>query len=331
MHALAGASPISAFALVAALAGAVSTPVDAAGDSGPRLEAPAAPQPERGRATDFTSARTLIELRKSYGDDVDLAGYAAVNVIVPGSGMLLDGETSRGLVYAGLGASLLAGALIANAQPRGESFRNNCLILYQNLGFLAAWDGYYRGLGQRSERAAEALGQRPSLKFYILSSFDRESLSSWEWGLPTGVAAALGAADVTADSDARPPGVGSTLGVESLILVQSMLVGAGEELLFRGVVLPELAVRLGSDRKALATQALAFGLAHVTPDATAEENAIHVGFATAFGLYAGWVALDRPHGLRKAIAMHAWWDALVFSADYLRDGRVDPIVVRVRF
>ena len=272
-----------------------------------------------------------FRLRRLSDNDNTLIMQSGLNVIAPGFGLFLEGEEGKGLTYGFLAAGCLAGALSADDTRTGESLRANLLLLYQNLGFLAAWDCYYTML---EATHADGLGDgidRPSLGNYLGASVSPGSVLSWECLLPCGIALGLGyQAYEEEKSETRPPAE-EAAGVALLLSTQSAMIGAGEELFFRGILFPELDARLGSTYLAWVGQALMFGLAHISPDDDGRTNTLHAAAATTFGLYAGWVAWKRHDGLRKAIAAHAWWDLIVLSLDYLADGEAEPLVFSLRF
>lgn len=143
----------------------------------------------------------------------------------------------------------------------------------------------------------EGLGSgigRPGLGHYLTAPFARRPALSWECVLPTSVAFGLGRDGYEQERTPERPGLPRAGAVEVLIAAQTTMIGAGEELYFRGVLFPEMNAWLGSPYLAWFGQALTFGL-------------------------------------RKAIAAHAWWDLRLLSFDYLADGEAPPLVFRLRF
>jgi membrane protease YdiL (CAAX protease family) len=88
-----------------------------------------------------------------------------------------------------------------------------------------------------------------------------------------------------------------------LVLV-AVLAGVGEELLFRGVLLP-FAERWTTPLVALGVTSLLFGLAHTL-------SMLYFLLATLIGVYFGWLAMN--YGLVVAIVAHGLYDlvALVY-------------------
>jgi membrane protease YdiL (CAAX protease family) len=88
-----------------------------------------------------------------------------------------------------------------------------------------------------------------------------------------------------------------------LVLVAA-LAGVGEELLFRGVLLP-FAERWTTPLVALAVTSLLFGLAHTL-------SMLYFLLATLIGAYFGWLAMN--YGLAVAMVAHGLYDlvALVY-------------------
>lgn len=269
----------------------------------------------------------ILGFRAGCGTDPTYIAHAGLNFVFPGAGLLLDGEAAKGFGYGALGATLLGGALLAHLAEGETSLRNNLLLLYQNVTFISMWDGYTTSIRRECPGASRYKVPRPW--HYMASPVSGEGLPSWECLIPTSIAGGIAAAYLSSEDEPGSPDLDHALGAEAVILGQSTLIGTGEELLFRGVLLPELNAWTGNELISITAQALIFAAGHLSPEADGEENTMRAGFTTAFGLYAGWVAVKRPHGLRKAIAMHAWWDALIFSADYLDDGRAEPIILTI--
>lgn len=94
------------------------------------------------------------------------------------------------------------------------------------------------------------------------------------------------------------------------------LAGFGEELLFRGALMP-LAARWTSPLVALALTSLLFGLAHSL-------SRLYFLLATMIGVYFGWLAMD--FGLAVPIVAHAVYD-LVALVYLTRRSRNRPVGV----
>jgi CAAX protease family protein len=90
----------------------------------------------------------------------------------------------------------------------------------------------------------------------------------------------------------------------------AVLAGLGEELLFRGTLLP-LVARWTNPLVALAVTSLLFGLAHAL-------SRLYFLLATLIGVYFGWLAMD--WGLSVAIVAHGLYDlvALVYLSHRTR-------------
>lgn len=285
----------------------------------------AEPAPEPGEVPpDDLSLAALCALRVPHGRNSAFFLAAGGNAVFPGLGYFVNDHSEKGIRVGLVSAGLLGGALLVDARSGETTLRNNLLVLYQNLGFLTAWDVYRQDLAEATYRRTGTRGDRPPLAPYLLSPFDGPSVRSLEWLVPSALVLTAGVVHVADAGEGERP-IGEAAGVEALLFAQSVLIGTGEELMFRGVLQAELQSWTGSRTTALIGQAVAFGAGHIDPEESLEENAARMGFATTFGLYAGWLASSRPDGLRKAIAIHAWWDALVFSADYLADGSTEPL------
>lgn len=104
-------------------------------------------------------------------------------------------------------------------------------------------------------------------------------------------------------------------------------VGIGEEALFRGFfqsILSEALTPVGG----IAFSSLLFGAAHI-PNAfyssSVESQRLYytfgIPFITSFGLYFGWMTY-RNQSLQESVALHSWYDFILFSATALTEASV---------
>lgn len=147
----------------------------------------------------------------------------------------------------------------------------------------------------------------------------RPRLHPWVWVVPIGlVATSVSVVDVTNLSDN-----GSSL-VVSLIIF-SLVVGIGEEFMFRGYVVQTLESMGASPGRVAIAVSVIFGAAHLS-------NAVHSGTAAiAQAMIVTFVGAClyltyRVSGtLIVPIVVHAFWDFAVFSDELGTDAKVDPV------
>lgn len=272
--------------------------------------------------------RKMIELRAGRQDTMEWILAPGLNAIVPGGGHLVRGRTTEAVALLGGSAALVGGALVAHEND-DETLRNNLLVLYQNVGFVSAYEQYVYELSEDARAHGEAPPEGTHWTGLALAPLHGPSLASWEVAVPLVALAGLATWAVLDSEDRDAPPGDEAVGVGALLTGQSAGIGLGEELLFRGLVLPELTAQPGGENRALLAQAAIFGAAHMDPEGDPGDNLAHAAFATTFGLYTGWMSTRRDWGLRKCIALHAWWDTIVFLADYLEDGESEPLYLRM--
>jgi membrane protease YdiL (CAAX protease family) len=130
----------------------------------------------------------------------------------------------------------------------------------------------------------------------------REGLRTraWVWLVPaTVVLAVVGLVD---SGQLGKASVGLTL----TVLLVTLLIATGEELVFRGIVLTFMRVRYGESVAALATT-LAFGVFHLT-------GGLVYALSATVGGYVYYVIRRVSGGIALPIVVHALWDFSVLSA-----------------
>ncbi len=97
----------------------------------------------------------------------------------------------------------------------------------------------------------------------------------------------------------------------------SYVAGVHEEAFFRGFLMPVMMNSLGSEFWSNTTTALIFAAAHL--NRTNLPVAQFIG-----GWYLGNLAQKNEWSLRQSIFVHAWYDVIVGTAEYLYDSKNDP-------
>jgi membrane protease YdiL (CAAX protease family) len=126
------------------------------------------------------------------------------------------------------------------------------------------------------------------------------------------------------------PAPGFVLG-ETYFAALFLPVGVGEEALFRGVLQPGLTESLGP-WGGWALASVIFGGVHVLnfvdKPGGLEDAAVAVPFITAVGAYFGYVSMKSGYTLSRNVALHAWYDFLISTVDFLVDPQHQPFVAR---
>jgi membrane protease YdiL (CAAX protease family) len=87
--------------------------------------------------------------------------------------------------------------------------------------------------------------------------------------------------------------------------------GVGEEMVFRGWIMPMAYQSWGSEFGANLFTSTLFALGHVAPSNKTPTAQFIMGY------YFGYLTLANNWSLRESIFLHTWWDILIFSANYL--------------
>jgi membrane protease YdiL (CAAX protease family) len=109
----------------------------------------------------------------------------------------------------------------------------------------------------------------------------------------------------------------------------SLDAGVGEEMFYRGFLLSEIANRT-TPTTGLLCSSLIFGVLHLGNPGQSR-NFSYASFATAAGMYFGWLYIRNDYQLSKSIAAHFWWDFTVGTVAFLEDPVNNPIGVKVSF
>lgn len=103
-----------------------------------------------------------------------------------------------------------------------------------------------------------------------------------------------------------------------LSLCLAVLTGMTEEILFRGVIPSLIVFQTQAVMAGLFGQAFLFGIGHLSPQATSEENKIVSGFQVANGIWHGVVYLAAGGDVLPCIIAHTLYDMHVFVETWKR-------------
>lgn len=293
-------------------------------------------------------------------------GRAVAWALFPGGGQFYLRQPAAGAAVLASTAALLAGGgLLLNGSPAGGELGNpgdprldgkdpigfQLVMAAQNLWFTSIFAAYrearrLRGnLGYRTPLNTESIGE-------LMTAPVRGSVlkSPWVWGgVPVMVGLAVGLqalANGGLGGSGRSvfhgdpinvlgrrfsPAAGFALG-EAYLGGLFLPVGLGEEALFRGVLQPSL-TELWGPWGGWAAASVAFGGIHVFnyvgEGGGLDQAAVAVPFITAVGSYMGLASMKSAYTLSRSVAIHAWYDFLLSTIDFLVDPQHQPFVARV--
>ena len=107
-------------------------------------------------------------------------------------------------------------------------------------------------------------------------------------------------------------------------IIDSVAIGIGEEVLFRGVI-NHYAINKYGYWGGLIGSSLLFGLAHMGDGFQASPLA-----ASAAGFYFGHIHYNNNYDLQKTVALHTWWDGIVFLKNY-SDSKKAQFAINIPF
>lgn len=268
------------------------------------------------------------------------------SVLLPGFGQYLQGDWT-GAIYTGVavGGYLLfqAGAAEldtardpgANLDPTEgqESWSIRKIVLgsmaYQGSGFLSAYSAFRSSVPrfQQEDGKYAFLTSEETLGDMMLSPARFDHLAQPSAFIPLGLLAA-GAAYLTVDYRGSHRGSDWTFSADDLLFSWPLAYNAGvtEEALFRGWLLP-VAYQYTGETWWLANgaQALLFGAAHYSSGNPFPWPQALLGY------YFGYLTRKNGWTLSESIFVHSWWDAILFTAQYVTMRRAQAGATAFRF
>jgi hypothetical protein len=252
--------------------------------------------------------------------------WAAVgSTLLPGVGQMANGDYGTGAFQLTLSFALARQYIILTEQPeyldrRDRVDSRNYFIeinktsfeadLYgsalTNLTFYSAYAAYRDARNARNNEGYTTPAPRESLGDLAIAPYRWEYLRRPTTFIP--IAAALYFALTPPDDDRYVYQPDRTVTRDTLrkgALVQSEMVGVGEEAFFRGFLNNGLSDSLGPGW-GLVTSSAIFGLAH-----EGVGNQATIAQAMLFGLYLGWLQQRNDYDIGEGVAIHFWWNFLV--------------------
>ncbi len=256
------------------------------------------------------------------------------SLLLPGFDQHLQGQVASGLVYSSiwLGSNLWYANRAEELKDTQDSmgwdswskmqkddYNNHEELPRQTMlasqymtavGAMSAWQSFRTVVEtHRDEGRFEFLREEETPMDLLTAPFEFSHLQRKTTWIPLLVAAGIGAIvpQGLTDDYKRDPYSSSDAFYASAI---SYNAGVSEEALFRGYLQPMIYDSWRSSLGSNVIQALVFGLAH---RATIDRPLAQAGM----GFYLGWLHEKRDWTLSESIFVHAWWDVIALSSNYL--------------
>jgi membrane protease YdiL (CAAX protease family) len=268
--------------------------------------------------------------------------------LFPGAGYFYLGENKDAYLSAGLILPIAAIYYVPPDTRLGAHLLANSYDLARNLFGFTVYDSFEDGLDLYGRENSIVDIPHYSFKEMIFSPLDIHNYSSWKVFVPLAIEAGyLGYMLSTTSTVALPASF--LLYATPLIFIQTAFIGMGEESEFRGYQYPAFSKVTHSKIWGSIISSAFFGTCHVEKEICnfpygvgnifylTNTNGIPIGgeFATQrrtnyylqrfaetsiFGAYASWLVSTEANGFKKAIAIHAIGDFLVFMKDLFSEG-----------
>jgi len=244
----------------------------------------------------------------------------SLSTLMPGLGNAYLGDFKTASGFFGTVSSTIGVAALSESN---ETIQLNNLITAQNVWSYGIYAAYrdvriYNGqLGYSYKMPSDSLSDLTTAPFRF-SVMKKPEV----WGGILGaLACGIGMGSLMHNKARIPIKLSSEMSISPFV---ALPVGIGEEAFFRGFLQSQLSEVL-TPWGGIAVSSLAFGAVHI-PNAMALEPedrwryyAFGLPLITGIGVYCGWLT-QKNHSLKESVALHTWYDFVVFSAGTLASG-----------
>lgn len=262
------------------------------------------------------------------------------SLLLPGLDQIIEEQWSSGVTYAGValaGANLSVAAAQRleargitpdsdywnNLDSRDNDVRNIMLgsHIYQTMGYFSAYHSFRSAV--RTHQASgrySFLATEESMKDLALAPFDFKHLKKPRVWIPLAlVGGILGSYFKSNDFK------NNNYKGEDLVYSASFSYGAGvgEEMVFRGWMMPEFYQAWGSEFWSNFATSTLFAAAHLSPSNHTPWPQFVLGY------YFGYQTQANNWTLSESIFLHTWWDVVVFSLAYFDSSIRERAVLRI--
>lgn len=245
--------------------------------------------------------KAVVTQVKSYKNPT-LSGL--FSLVIPGSGHGYQGEWVKGSLFAGVEGAAVSSFLLVRPKDIATSLTKAFSFeVAKDTHLYNVYSSYQDARIRNNNKNYNTPIAKHTLWDLIKSPFSLEYLTRWTFLIPTALSVGVSIYDAHRDRDLIRLGVAK----EASFLIpyfgaSDTAVGIGEESFFRGFLQPEFTDLFGTPWVGVILQGLIFGPAHIN------SGIANVVFATAYGLYEGWVTHRNHYDLREGVASHMWWN-----------------------
>lgn len=174
--------------------------------------------------------------------------------------------------------------------------------LYETAGSLSAYHSFRTAVKSRP-KDFEFLKSEDSIAEILFSPFNFNYLTNYEVTIPLVSLLLLSTTEKKTFKTPLVERLNSTIGL-------SFLAATGEEVLYRGWLMPAMHYQFDSALTANIIQSLIFGGLHY--------DGSHIPIAqTILGFYFGYLIQEDKYSMKRSIFIHYWWDAIIFARNLL--------------
>lgn len=244
--------------------------------------------------------------------------------VIPGFDQWVEEQRPWAFGYSGfaIGGYLLAAAQSKKISATDIESRNPHIRLavvglktYDTAGGLSAFHSFRSAVGSRKDDFPYLMETETPTDL-LLAPFRFSFLSRPTSYVPLGLTAGLLGVAIAFDKSVKFYGPTGSDALYSGVL--SYEAGVGEEALFRGWMMPTWRYYLGSDFAANFMTSALFAAAHIS----SENRVPWIQFL--FGYYFGHVSQIRGWTLSEGVFIHAWYDVMVFLAQFSTERNMKP-------
>ncbi len=259
-----------------------------------------------------------------------------------GAGYLYLGEYQKAAVASGL--RLVLGEIMFQFMitypnnfelPQIDDPTYLSILTWQDMNYYTAYAAYREARIKTLNRGFKTPCQKAGFTDYLKAPFQKRYVGKKSSLIPLGILTVFATLDYLSFKEERPNWVFSgdkkvwlfrdyRRGGGALALsgvrngVMSMNAGLSEEALFRGVFQTELTEITGHPMLGLAGASALFGLAHWDSSLPRDLNRQGIYTRSLIGAYLGWLYMRNNYKLEQSIAVHFWWDMIIFTSTFLK-------------
>jgi membrane protease YdiL (CAAX protease family) len=277
---------------------------------------------------EFLEPKLLIKKEKPRG----LFWAEFGSLLLPGLDQWIEHQHKSAIVYSGgayMGLKLVFSSMsnldqkgltedkdyFVNLSSRDDDLRNLMLgsHIYNVMGYMSAYHSFRTAvLSQQAYGKFAFLPPYETPKELLWAPFQFSHLTQWRVAVPLSVLLVALSGELKSDFLKH-----NSYNYKDQIYATSFSYGAGvgEEMVFRGWVMPMAYQAWGSELGANLFTSVTFAAGHITASNKAPTAQFLMGY------YFGYLTMVNNWSLKEAIFLHTWWDILAFTATYLDASR----------